>query len=293
MFGYVKAYKPELKVRDYEQYKAVYCSLCKTLGREYGLFARLTLSYDFTFAALLRLALSGECPGFHKSRCPFNPFAKCNACSGGESDFSFTAAAAVIMMFYKLRDNLRDSGFWKRLVSRLLYPFAAHAHNKAKKHFPLVEEIVARMMEEQAALEGSSCAQIDRAEDPTAKALAALFSLGAQAEDQRRVLDRMGYCVGRWVYLIDAADDLEDDLKSGDYNPYIQAFQMTGEEPDAVTAARKAAQESLLLTAAEAVRAYNLLEVRRFDSILRNILEEGLFSVQKQIFEPEAAQRVK
>lgn len=69
MFGYVKAYKPELKVRDYEQYKAVYCSLCKTLGREYGLFARLTLSYDFTFAALLRLALSGECPGFHKSRC--------------------------------------------------------------------------------------------------------------------------------------------------------------------------------------------------------------------------------
>ena len=102
MFGYVKAYKPELKVRDYEQYKAVYCSLCKTLGREYGLFARLTLSYDFTFAALLRLALSGECPGFHKSRCPFNPFAKCNACSGGESDFSFTAAAAVIMMFISL-----------------------------------------------------------------------------------------------------------------------------------------------------------------------------------------------
>ena len=81
-------------------------------------------------------------------------------------------------MFYKLRDNLRDSGFWKRLVSRLLYPFAAHAHNKAKKHFPLVEEIVARMMEEQAALEGSSCAQIDRAADPTAKALAALFFAG-------------------------------------------------------------------------------------------------------------------
>ena len=62
---------------------------------------------------------------------------------------------------------------------------------------------------------------------------------------------------------------------------------MTGEEPDAVTAARKAAQESLLLTAAEAVRAYNLLEVRRFDSILRNILEEGLFSVQKQILSPK------
>ena len=62
MFGYVKAYKPELKVRDYEQYKAVYCSLCKTLGREYGLFARLTLSYDFTFAALLRLYGASDSP---------------------------------------------------------------------------------------------------------------------------------------------------------------------------------------------------------------------------------------
>ena len=107
------------------------------------------------------------------------------------------------------------------------------------------------------------------------------------------MLDRMGYCVGRWVYLIDAADDLEEDLKSGDYNPYIQAFQIAGEDSDALTAARKAAQESLLLTAAEAVRAYNLLEVRRFDPILRNILEEGLFSAQKQIFEPEAEQRAK
>lgn len=76
MFGYVKAYKPELKVRDYEQYKAVYCSLCKTLGREYGLFARLTLSYDFTFAALLRLALSGECPGFSQISLPVQPVCK-------------------------------------------------------------------------------------------------------------------------------------------------------------------------------------------------------------------------
>lgn len=287
MFGYVKAYKPELKVRDYEQYKAVYCSLCKTLGREYGLFARLTLSYDFTFAALLRLALAGECPGFHKARCPFNPFAKCHACSGGGSAFSFTAAAAVIMTFYKLRDNLRDAGFWKRLASRLLNPLAAHAHNKAKRRYPRVEEIVSRMMEEQAALEAEACEQIDRAADPTAKALAALFAMDAQTEDQRRVLDRLGYCVGRWVYLIDAADDLEADLANGDYNPYIRALHIARGDPEAVKAARRNAQESLFLTAAEAVRAYDLLEVRRFDAILRNILTDGLFDAQKRIFQTE------
>lgn len=287
MFGYVKAYQPELKVRDYEQYKAVYCSLCKTLGREYGLFARMTLSYDFTFAALLRLSLAGECPGFHKSRCPFNPFAKCRACSGGGDAFSFTAGSAVIMTFYKLRDNLKDAGFWKRLAARLLYPFAAHAHNKAKKRFPQVEKVVARMIREQALLEEESCDQIDRAADPTAKALAALFSMNAATEDTRRVLDRLGYCVGRWVYLIDAADDLEDDLSSGDYNPYGLAFHIAAGDADVLEAARQNARESLALTAAEALRAYDLLEVRRFDPILRNILTDGLFESQRRIFEPE------
>uniref|UniRef100_UPI003FED6579 DUF5685 family protein n=1 Tax=Candidatus Fimivicinus sp. TaxID=3056640 RepID=UPI003FED6579 len=287
MFGYVKAYKPELKVRDYEQYKAVYCSLCKELGRGYGLFARMTLSYDFTFAALLRLSLSEQCPGFQKARCPFNPFAKCHTCSGGESEFSFTAAAAVIMTFYKLRDNLRDAGFWKRLASRLLNPLAAHAHNKAKRRYPRVEEIVSHMMEEQALLEEEDCGQIDRAADPTAKALAALFSMDAQTEDTRRVLDRLGYCVGRWVYLIDAADDLADDLESGDYNPYVCAFQIAKGDLEAVKAARQNARESLFLTAAEAVRAYDLLEVRRFDAILRNILTDGLFDAQKLVFRPK------
>lgn len=287
MFGYVKAYKPELKVRDYEQYKAVYCSLCKALGREYGLFARLTLSYDFTFAALLRLSVADCCPGFHKARCPFNPLAKCHACSGGGESFSFVAGAAVIMTYYKLRDNLHDGGFWQKLASRLLYPAAALAHNKAKKRYPGVEAVVARMMEEQAALEEARCEIIDRAADPTARALAALFSMDAPTEDVRRVLDRLGYCIGRWVYLIDAADDLTDDLQSGGYNPYICALQIQQGDTEAVQVARQKAQEALFRTAAEAVRAYELLEARRFDAVLRNILTDGLFEVQKQVFQPK------
>ena len=101
------------------------------------------------------------------------------------------------------------------------------------------------------------------------------------------MLDRLGYCVGRWVYLIDAADDLEADLANGDYNPYIRALHIARGDPEAVKAARRNAQESLFLTAAEAVRAYDLLEVRRFDAILRNILTDGLFDTQKRIFQTE------
>ena len=64
MFGYVKICKPELKVKHYEAYKGVYCSLCKTLKKEYGVLASLTLNYDFTLLALTRLAFAEECCGF-------------------------------------------------------------------------------------------------------------------------------------------------------------------------------------------------------------------------------------
>ena len=53
MFGYIKPFQPELKVREAEDYKAIYCGLCKELGRSYGIFARMTLSYDFAFMAML------------------------------------------------------------------------------------------------------------------------------------------------------------------------------------------------------------------------------------------------
>lgn len=145
LFGYVKAYKPEMKVKDYEVYKGVYCSLCRQLGHDYGIMARMALSYDFAFLALLRMAVSNECPGFDKGRCPFNPMAKCHYCRsdpGGALEIS--AACVVIMTYYKLRDNIADSSRLKSFVYRLLLPFAARAHKKALRKFPQIDEILGR-----------------------------------------------------------------------------------------------------------------------------------------------------
>ena len=78
MFGYIRIGKPELKVKEYDMYKAVYCSLCRELGKEYGFFTRFTLSYDFTFLALLELSLREDFCGTHRKRCVCNPLKKCN-----------------------------------------------------------------------------------------------------------------------------------------------------------------------------------------------------------------------
>ena len=98
MFGYIKPFKGMLRVCEYETYKAVYCGLCKQLGREYGPFARLTLSYDFTFLALLDLSLSGEHLAFAPGRCMLNPLRKIPCCpSCGQRDFS--SGVAMIMLY--------------------------------------------------------------------------------------------------------------------------------------------------------------------------------------------------
>ena len=276
MFGYVKAYKPEMKVKDYEVYKGVYCSLCRQLGRDYGIMARMALSYDFAFLALLRMA-QGECPGFDEGRCPFNPFVKCHYCKRDpEQALELSAACVVIMTYYKLRDNIADSSFLKSIGSRLLLPFAARARKKARRRFPEIEAILGETMERQAALERERCPSLDRAADPTACALGKICAYGVEDPERAALLNRLGYCVGRYVYICDAADDYDEDLKSGGYN----VFLMEGMERERVP---RYAAEVLNLTVAEAIRAYDALALPGFRDILLNILYDGTYHVIAEV----------
>ncbi len=73
MFGYVRPYTPELLVREYTQYKAVYCQLCRVLGQEYGPLARFSLSYDCAFYALLALSVQRAGRGAAQALCVQSP----------------------------------------------------------------------------------------------------------------------------------------------------------------------------------------------------------------------------
>ncbi len=277
LFGYVKAYKPELKVKDYEVYKGVYCSLCRQLGRDYGFMARMALSYDFAFLALLRMAQEEVCPGFDEGRCPFNPLAKCYYCQRDPGQaLEISAACVVIMTYYKLHDNITDSSFFKSLGSRLLLPFASRARKKACKKFPEIDAILREAIECQTRLEREGCPSLDRAADPTASALGKICAYGVQEPERAAHLSRLGYCVGRYVYICDAADDYEDDLKSGSYN----VFLLEGMEREQVS---RYAGEVLNLTVAEAIRAYDALKLSGFRDILLNILYDGTYHVITEV----------
>lgn len=268
MFGYVKPYNPELRVRELEEYKAVYCGLCKQLGRSFGVFARFTLSYDFAFLAMLKTALDSEiCPETERCACIAHPFCK-RIRVRENAAMQMAARAAMISVYYKLLDDREDEGFFRRIGAVLLLPFAKRARRKALAFADgaAADEAAAKMSAAQAQLEAEKCRIPDAAAEPTANFLAAVLKNCAVTAEQAAVLERFGYLLGRYVYLCDALDDLEDDRRRGRYNPFLYA----GGE------AAIAAKNALFLTTAELSDDFDLLELHRYEGILENIIRIGL-----------------
>jgi hypothetical protein len=279
MFGYIRAAKPELKVWEYEMYKAVYCTLCRNLGKSYGLLSRFTLSYDFTFLALLKMALSEGCTEIKKGRCAFNPLKKCNYCK--ESDaFELPSAAAMIMLYYKLKDNIADEKGFRKLGFMCVLPLFSGAYKKAANKYPQIEKYVSQYIENQSILEKNGCAELDRIADPTAGVLSEILMLCSEDESQKRVLKRLGYCLGRYIYILDAACDFEADNKTGAYNvlKYENKEVFSQELKEKIKA-------QLYFCVNEAGKAFELLDIKKYRNILGNIIYLGLEDTFKKELE--------
>ena len=266
MLGYVKAYKPEMKIKDYELYSGIYCSLCRALGRLYSPIAQLFLSYDFAFAAVLRLAAAENGCRFSKKRCPYNPVKKCMIC-GNKNELDFCAHAVIITVFYKIKDNLHDGGIKSKLLALLVYPIISLMHRKAVRLAPEAEKIIAESIKKQDETEKKQDACIDEAAHHSADALGKVISLGFEGE-AKNSLYNLGYMVGRYVYILDAADDIEADIKNGSFNPLKAEF---GKKEFA-----EKVRGMLNLTQSSALEALDCTEKNRFEDILENIVLDGL-----------------
>lgn len=274
MFGYVKAYKPEMRIKEWEMYKAVYCSLCRELGKKYGILARFTLSYDFTFLALLNMSLTDGFPDTFRKSCALNPLKKCNYCKNKQESLSFAASSAMIMLYYKLLDNLEDEKGIGKIKYWLLKPSFAFAYKKAAKNNTAVDSIFKEYYKAQTTVQSKAACGIDAAAEPTAVMLSKVFELCSADEFSRRALSRMGYCVGRYIYILDAAKDLPDDIKKHNFNPYKDNENY-----------KQDAKRQIDICIAEAIKAFELIEIKQLKNILGNILYLGLEDTAKKELE--------
>ena len=274
VFGYLQIQKSELLVREYEAYKSVYCGLCKQMGKDYSFLTRLSLSYDCTFYAMLLMSVRKSCTGFKDGRCTFNPLKKCKFAKCESDCYSKASAFSVISVFYKLKDDLADGKFFRKLLTRLILPFFSHWRKKAANRYPDIDKLAAGMMNMQAEAEKDENPSIDKSAHPTAYMLAGLFALEAENETDKRVYYEFGYHLGRWIYLIDAADDIEKDKKSNNFNPFISDKENYDSERISAI---------LNQSLARAYDAYNLIDIKDFRGILDNMLLLGFPSVQNRV----------
>lgn len=269
--------EPQLRVCELEAYKAVYCGLCRQLGRAFGLPARFALSYDGAFLALLAMGLAEPEPEMAPGRCPFHPLRRQALCRENDA-LAFSADVVALTLWWKFRDDLADEGLPRRALARGGLLLTGRAYRKAAARRPGLDAALEKMTKDQAALEQAACDSLDAAAEPTASAYAAILAaLSPEDGAQRRVLTRLGYLLGRFIYLADALDDLEKDRKAGRYNPLALCGAGGTKE------ARQRGKGSLLLTAGEIQRAYDLLRLRRFSPILENILTLGLMATVERL----------
>lgn len=268
MFGYIRPDAPELRVREFERFRACYCGLCHELGREYGAAARLILNYDFVF--LTMLIWRGESSEYCMRRCLPSLFRRRCVCASSDA-LSEAAAESVILTYWKLTDTVSDEKGIKRLAARLMRAALSGARKKAAQRCPDFENAVRERLAELAEIERSDSVSLDMPADK----FALLLSSAASGEETfRRPLAELLYHVGRIIYIADAYSDLEEDHRSGAYNPVARRFGVTSGKAAADVSG--AVLETLLASQSLAAAAFELLPENYWTPVTRNIIYLGI-----------------
>ena len=273
MFGYVKTDASELRLRDYECYRAYYCGLCKTMGSCTGQCSRLTLSYDFVFLAAVRCSLVGEEPDVKKFRCLLHPTRRRKRVKKSPQ-LSYCADASALLTSAKIADDFADERGLRRLRAVFRRLFFGGAAQRAKRRHPALYQKITDDLARLGEIErDETIVSADAPAEVFGSLLASIFSEGLSGS-QARIAAEIGDAVGRWIYLADAADDLADDAKKGRYNPLLRLFGETPTDADFASI-----RTGLSATLARAQRAFELIDsfpCPELREILANILYLGL-----------------
>ena len=274
MFGYIRTDTPELKVREHEFYRGTYCGLCRSMGKCTGQCSRMALSYDFVFLALVRLAMEKTEVSFSQKRCLAHPLKKRNSMNDNPV-LRYCAGAAAILNYHKLRDDLADEKGGKRLRAVLLRPFVAHARKSAlRSGLEELDRAVAAGLAELAETEKKQIASVDIPAQIFGNILGEIVGFGLEDGTDRRIARRLGQQVGRWIYIADALDDMEEDRKKERYNPFLLLYGGTLPEKDAKLSIADALKNELY--GAEAAVDLMDMENPTEKNLILNILYSGM-----------------
>lgn len=284
MLGYVTADKPELKMREFEVYSGYYCGVCKSIARRYGQLPRMVLSYDAAFLALLLAGLSGEEDKPDREHCIIHPVRKKTIVENEAIDYA--ADVMLILAWYKLKDDAGDEG---KLYAKAALLTQRHIYRKLAAARPQLCSKVEQNLKALAQLEAEKCSSLDQAAETFAKIMEAIFEEGPLPAGfkEQAALRRIGYHLGKWIYLMDAVEDIDDNIRSGAYNPLLHRFCYEPGEPAFKERIMETCRFNLFHYLGEIGKSADLLSLKKNRGIIENIIYMGLLRRTEQLTRKE------
>ena len=262
MFGYVVMNKPEIRFKDFDLYRSFYCGLCRELREKYGISGQITLTYDMTFVVVLLSALYEPPTQKGTTRCVIHPVCRQPVRKNAATEYG--ADMNVLLTYYKCMDDWEDE---KKFAALGYGKILQRKNNRLSRWYPEKAEKIRKLLEKLSQMEKAGETDIDKMSGCFGQIMEEIFAWKKDVwEDSLR---RMGFYLGKFIYILDAYDDVEKDVKNGNYNPFAGKYIMKGFDEQV--------RQLLIMMMAQTCREFEKLPIIKYTDILRNILYSGVW----------------
>lgn len=268
MFGYVIVNKLELKIKDFDTYQSFYCGLCKALHEDFGRRGQLTLNFDLTFLAILLTALYEPEDQLVRERCVVHPMHR--HVKRENAYLRYAADMTIILTYLKCEDDWKDE---HRLQARSMLSLLKRPMKRMEEAYPHKIQAIREALQKTAELEKAQSRDLDRLSSLSGVMMAEIVTY--RHDEWYDTLYRLGDYLGRFIYIMDAYDDVEDDRRKGQFNPFLEKSGQTDFDERV-----KVILELMISNSADAFEA---LPILRHADILRNILYAGVWTKYEMV----------
>ncbi|MBC6004501.1 MAG: DUF5685 family protein [Paeniclostridium sordellii] len=269
MFGYVRINKMDLTFREFDVYKGYYCGLCKYLKQNHGEISRLSLNYDITFLILLLTSVYRPKSTITQEVCIANPIKKKARIVNEITEYA--ASMNVLLTYYKLEDNLHDD---KGIKDILAYNIYKGKLKKAYEKYPEKADYIKNQLLVLQNLEESNSTDIDAVSNTFGNLMGEIFAYkNDKYEHDLRII---GFNIGKYIYMLDAYEDLDRDIKKGRYNPFIEYANKKEE-------LRKRVDKLISISLGHLAQSIDNLHIKFNINIIENIIYSGVYLRYKNI----------
>ena len=265
MFGYIVVNQPEMKIREYDRYHAYYCGVCRDLRAAFGPVGQMTLSYDLTFLAILLTALYEPEETLTTTRCLMHPAIKHRMLRNEYTRYA--AEMNVLLAYFKAEDDRLDE---HRIKGASMQTLLRGAYRKIVQKYTQKETSVREALDRIHAQEAQGATDVDLLAGCFGEVMRTLFVY--REDEWSGALGRLGFYLGKYIYLLDAWDDIGKDIAKGSYNPLRALY-----EEDRASFDEKSEQLLTMMISACA-QEFEALPILRDAEILRNILYAGVWT---------------